>query len=133
MEVRGGIVVASTGCPSACVVDSVSFQVSTAAGGDPIPLDPAATNNRTVIAYRDKAVVSNDMTYTVTWITGNSDTLLEPGELATITITATANANTIEDLAANDRWTLEVQTPVGAVVDITRSLPAQLATVMQLH
>jgi flagellin FlaB len=133
MEVRGGIVVASTGCPSACVVDSVSFQVSTAAGGDPIPLDPAATNNRTVIAYRDKAVVSNDMEYTVTWITGNNDTLLEPGELATITVTATDNANTIENLAANDRWTLEVQTPVGAVVDITRSLPAQLGAVMQLH
>ena len=73
------------------------------------------------------------MEYTVTWITGNNDTLLEPGELATITVTATDNANTIENLAANDRWTLEVQTPVGAVVDITRSLPAQLGAVMQLH
>jgi flagellin FlaB len=133
MEVRGGIVVASTGCPSACEVSSIQFQVSTAAGGDPIPLDPAATNNRTVIAYRDAVVVDNDMTYTVTWITGNSDTLLEPGELATITVTAASNANTIEDLAANDRWTLELQTPVGAIVDITRSLPAQLGAVMQLH
>ena len=133
MEVRGGIVVTSTGCPSSCAVASVSFQVSTAAGGDPIPLDPDATNNRTVIAYRDAAVVNNDMVYTVTWITGNSDTLLEPGELATITVTATANANTIEDLTANARWTLELQTPVGAVIDITRSLPAQLGAVMQLH
>jgi flagellin FlaB len=133
MEVRGGIVVTSTGCPSTCAVDSISFQVSTAAGGDPIPLDPAATNNRTVIAYRDAAVVNNDMDYTVTWITGNSDNLLEPGELATITVTAAANANTIEDLTANARWTLELQTPVGAIVDITRSLPAQLGAVMQLH
>lgn len=133
MEVRGGIVVTSTGCPSTCAVDTISFQVSPAAGGDPIPLDPSATTNRTVIAYRDSAVVSNDMDYTVTWITGNSDSLLEPGELATITITAAANANTIEDLTANARWTLEVQTPVGAVVDITRSLPAQLGAVMQLH
>src|SRR5215208_704408 len=80
MEVRGGIVVQSTGCASACVVDSIAFQVSTAAGGDPIPLDPAATNNRTVVAYRDADIVENDMTYTVTWITGNSDTLREPGE-----------------------------------------------------
>jgi archaellin len=133
MEVRGGIVVNSTGCPSTCVVTQVQFQVANAAGGDPIPLDPTATNNRTVIAYRDAVVVDNDMTYTVTWITGNSDTLLEPGELATITITAASNANTIEDLAANDRWTLELQTPVGAIVDITRSMPAQLQTVMQLH
>jgi flagellin FlaB len=133
MEVRGGVVVKSTACGTACVVDSVAFQVSTAAGGDPIPLDPSATNNRTVIAYRDDTVVDNDMTYTVTWITGNSDTLLEPGELATITITATANPSTISTLTANDRWTVEIQTPVGAIVDITRSLPAQLSAVMQLH
>lgn len=133
MEVRGGIVVNSTGCPSSCEVTQVQFQVANAAGGDAIPLDPAATNNRTVIAYRDAVVVDNDMTYTVTWITGNSDTLLEPGELATITITAASNTGTIEDLAANDRWTLELQTPVGAIVDITRSMPAQLQTVMQLH
>ena len=133
MEVRGGIVVQSTGCSTTCVVYSIQFQVSTAAGGDAIPLDPSATNNRTVIAYRDKSVVNNDMTYTVAWITGNSDTLLEPGELATITIDAASNANTIEDLTANARWTLELQTPVGAIVDITRSLPAQLGAVMQLH
>jgi archaellin len=117
------------------VVDSISFQVSPAAGGDSIPLDPAATTNRTVIAYRDKTTVNDDMTYTVTWITGNSDNLLDPGELATITVSASGanNASTISNLAANDRWTLEVQTPVGAVVDITRSLPAQLNAVMQLH
>src|SRR4051812_10765486 len=100
MEVRGGIVVASTGCPSGCAVDSISFQVANAAGGDSIPLDPTSTNNRTVIAYRDKTVVNNDMTYTVTWITGNADSLLEPGELATVTVTAASNAGTIENLAA---------------------------------
>ena len=48
-------------------------------------------------------------------------------------MTASANPSTIENLIANNRWTLEVQTPVGAVVDITRSLPAQLGAVMQLH
>jgi len=133
MEVRGGIVVKSTGCPSSCAVDSISFQVSTAAGGDSIPLDPASVTNRTVIAYRDASRVNDDMTYTVTWITGNLDSLLDPGELATITVAATDNVGTIENLIANDRWTLEVQTPVGAVIDITRSLPAQLNAVMQLH
>jgi flagellin FlaB len=133
MEVRGGVVVQSTGCPTTCAVTQVQFQVANAAGGDPIPLDPNATTNRTVVAYRDANVVENDMTYTVDWITGNADKLLEPGELATITVTAASNANTIGNLIANDRWTLELQTPVGAVIDITRSMPAQLETVMQLH
>jgi flagellin FlaB len=130
MEVRGGIVVQATGSPLA--VDSIEFQVSTTAGGDPIPLDPAATSNRTVIAYRSATVVNNDMTYTSTEIVGDGDLLVEPGELFTVTLTATDNAD-LADLAVNERWTLEVQTPVGAVLDITRSLPSQFDAVMQLH
>ena len=46
MEVRGGIVVTATGT----VVDDIQFAVSTTAGGEAIPLDPLATNIRTVIA-----------------------------------------------------------------------------------
>jgi archaeal flagellin FlaB len=130
MEVRGGIVVQATGAPLA--IDSIEFQVSTTAGGDPIPLDPAATSNRTVIAYRSATVVNNDMTYQTTEIVGDGDLLVEPGELFTITLTATDNAD-LAALAVNERWTLEVQTPVGAVLDITRSLPSQFDAVMQLH
>src|SRR5262249_19578209 len=114
-------------------ITDIQFQVSTTAGGDPIPLDPAATNNRTVIAYRSAAVVNNDMTYTTTEIVGDGDTLLEPGGLFTIDIAEADTAGTIGDLNPNDRFTLEVQTPVGAVLDITRTLPAQLDAVMQLH
>jgi flagellin FlaB len=131
MEVRGGIVVQATGAPLA--VDEIQFTVAPTAGGEPIPLDPAATNNRTVIAFRSDSVVNDDMTYTVDWIVDDGDDLLENGELAVITVDATSNANTIDTLDVNDRWTLEVQTPVGAVLDITRSLPAQLDAVMQLH
>jgi flagellin FlaB len=132
MEVRGGIVVQATGCPAACVTDSIQFQVATTAGGEPIPLDPAATTNRTVIAFRSATAVNNDMDYTATEIVGDGDLLLEPGELFTISLTDADNAE-IGALLANERWTLELQTPVGAVLDVTRSLPPQLDAVMQLH
>jgi flagellin FlaB len=131
MELRGGVVVTATGTTLA--VDDIQFAVSTAAGGDPIPLDPVATNNRTVIAYRDASVVDNDVTFTVTSVVGDGDTLLEPGELMTINVDAPTGISPAPTLAANNRFTLEVQTPVGAVLDITRQLPAELATVMQLH
>src|SRR5581483_920735 len=45
MEVRGGVVATASGTPLA--VDAIQFQVATSAGGDPIPLDPDATTNRT--------------------------------------------------------------------------------------
>jgi flagellin FlaB len=143
MEVRGGVVAFS----AAGAVTGVQFQVATTAGGEAVPLDPAATQNRTVIAYRSAAVVNNDMSYGAVEIVGDGDSLLEPGELFTIIVCgddadvdgdatddcAAANTGTLAALAANDRWTLEIQTPVGAVLDVTRSLPAELAAVMQLH
>jgi flagellin FlaB len=134
MELRGGVVATWDGTD----VDNISFSVANAAGGEPIPLDPAATNNRTVIAYRDAAIHNDDVTYTVTWITGDSDDLLEPGELAVIEIDPTTIDNGAAtpvpaQLTANARFTFEVQSPVGAVLDITRQLPAALDSVMQLH
>jgi flagellin FlaB len=132
MEVRSGVVVQSAGCPAACVVTGIQFQVSTTAGGEAVPIDFASTTNRTVIAYRSATVVVNDMEYVSTEVVGDGDLLLEPGELFTIELLAADNAD-LAALVANERWTLELQTPVGAVIDITRSMPAQLDTVMQLH
>lgn len=128
MELRGGVVATYDGTD----VDSISFSVANTAAGEPIPLDPAATSNRTVIAYRDSATTDDDVTYTVTWIVGDSDDLLEAGELAVVDIDPTAITGP-PALVANDRFTFEVQSPVGAVLDITRQLPAALDPVMQLH
>jgi flagellin FlaB len=128
MELRGGVVASFDGTD----VTPIEFAVANSAGGEPIPLDPLATNNRTVIAYRDASVVNDDVTYTVTWIVSDADNLLEPGELAVISIDPTAMASP-PTLVENSRFTFEVQSPVGAVLDITRQLPAGFDTVMQLH
>jgi archaellin len=70
------------------------------------------------------------VSYTATQVLGDGDTLLEPGELFVLTVDlATAGLTP----GINDRFTLEAQTPVGAVLDITRTLPAELKAVMQLH
>ncbi len=133
MELRGGVVVTSTGTTLA--VANIQFAVATTAGGEPVPINPSGTSNRTVLAYRDDNIVDNDVGFTVTNIVGDSDTLLEPGELKLIVIDASAGGDITPDpnLDPNERFTIEVQTPVGATLDITRTLPAELRTVMQLH
>jgi len=131
MEIRGGVVVTSSGAPLA--VDDIQFTVATSAGGDPVPMDPAGTTNRTVVAYRDDDVVDNDVTFTVVDIVGDGDTLLEPGEIKVVSIDAATGITPAAALDPNERFTLEVQTPVGATLDITRQIPTQLKTVMQLH
>ena len=130
MEVRGGVVVSATGTPLA--VTGIQFAVATTAGGESIPLDPDADNNRTVIAYRDDATIDDDVAYTTDEIVGDTDKLLEPGELFVVHV-AEADITGTPNLAANSRFTLEIQTPVGAVLDLTRQLPAEIDSVMQLH
>ena len=131
MEIRGGIVVTATGAPLA--VNEIQFAVATTAGGESVPMNPTGASNRTVLAYRDSIIVDNDVTYTVVDIVGDNDTLLEPGELKVVTIDVTTGITPPPALTANERFTLEIQTPVGATLDITRQLPAELTEVMQLH
>ena len=131
IEIRGGIVVTATGATLA--VDFIQISVATTAGGESVPLNPTGTSNRTVLAYRDHIIVDNDVSFTVVDIVGDNDTLLEPGELKIITIDVTTGITPVPSLAANERFTIEVQTPVGATLDITRQLPAELTEVMQLH
>ena len=131
MEVRGGVVVTASG--TTLVIDDIQFAVATSAGGASVPLDPLGTTNRTVIAYRDDEIVDNDVTFTVTDIIGDGDTLLEPGELKVINIAPATGITPAPTLNPNERFTLEVQSPVGATLDITRQLPAELRAVMQLH
>ena len=128
MEIRGGVVVRATP-PN---IDLIEFAASTVAAGDPIPMDPAATSQRTVIAYRDDTVADPDVPYTVTVIVGDADLLLEPGELFLIAIDP-SQIDGPPVITANTRWTLELQTPVGATIDLTRSMPGEIDTIMQLH
>jgi len=139
MEVRGGVVIAdddATIVQTGITDGSVQWSVATTAGGEAIPLDPDATSNRTVLAYRDAGVIIDDVTYVATEIVGDGDLLLEPGELFTMSVdlnTTTNPSMTGASLTPNSRFTFEIQTPVGAVLDLTRSMPAQLDAVMQLH
>ena len=131
LEIRGGIVGTATGTP--LVMNELQFIVATTISGESIPLNPAATVNRTVIAYRDDTTVDNDVVYTVSTLVGDGDTLLEPGEVMLITINFVTGISPAPTLTSSTRFTFEIQTPVGATIDITRQLPAELKPVMQLH
>ena len=128
-ELRGGVVLTATGT----VITNFQFALATTAGGEPVPINPAGANNRTVIAYRDDDTVDNDVAYAVTNIVGDSDSLLEPGELKLITIVRATDIDGPPNLIANERFTFEIQTPVGATLDITRQIPSAIEAVMQLH
>ena len=121
-------------------------------GTDP---DVASSNEYiTVISYSDQNQFLSDMPWSVTY-PGNDDgdNLLENNEKAEITVwllnraTATAigsagsiaymssggftSSNTL--LTTNDEFTIEIKPARGAVLNIQRTLPAVLDTVMDLN
>ncbi len=115
--------------------DTVVFTVAPVAGGNPVKLvnvdaDTPPTSPTTIIAFRDADYSDSSLGFTVSWITGNGDDLLQDGELAEITVTLPTGVNAV---STNMPFTLEVKPPTGAVIDINRTTPPAIETVMELH
>jgi flagellin FlaB len=126
MELSSGVVANSNGSS----LTTVEFDMTLAAGGDSVNLDPTATTNRTVISYIDSSQVINDLAYTTTSITGNGNSLLEPGELIRITIDLAAAGITV---GPNQIFSFEVKPPTGSYLVIQRMTPPALETVNELN
>jgi flagellin FlaB len=153
----------------------VSFVVSNAVSGEPVDLtppytaddaggsDPDITSNaeyKTVVSYIDMNQYLSDIPWTIDWVgNSNSDSLLEEGEKAEITVwllrrmTAVTNATDSDGIdyygaadangargllstdtivGTNDQFTIEMKPESGAVLTIQRTAPSRLDTVMDL-
>ncbi len=126
MELSSSVVANSNGTN----ITTVEFDLTLAAGGDSVNLDPTAVTNRTVISYIDSNLVVNDIAYTATAITGNTNTLLEPGELIRIDINLLGAGATV---GINQVFTLEVKPPTGSYMVLQRTAPAAFQPVNNLN
>jgi flagellin FlaB len=124
LELRGSVVANTDGTE----VTTLVFDLANAAGGEPVNLDPAATANKVVIDYRDSDTNATNIAWTVNWLVGDGDNLMEAGELAELVIDVTA-----QDLGANMYFVLEVKPSLGGTMVIARTTPAGLDTVVDMH
>jgi flagellin FlaB len=154
LELRGSVTaIANTAGGS---VQQVEFTVSNVLHGEAIdftePTDPATATgranqttktNKVVINYIDEYQTVNDLWWEVTKL-GNADAdyLLESNEKFKITIGGSSNgtppgnlinALSTQNLDENTRFSLIVQTPVGAVLEIQRTTPAYIDAIMNLR
>ena len=120
MELTGGVIASS----DTTKLTALTFDLTLAAGGDSVNLNPADTTNRTVISYADDSYTNNNLTYTTTVITGNADKLLQPGELLEIDLDLTGVAGI--NVGTNKTFTLEVKPPQGSYMVIQRTTPASI-------
>jgi flagellin FlaB len=119
MELTGGVLAAS----DTTKITGITFDLTLAAGGDSVNLNPSDTSNRTVISYADDNNTDNNLTYTSTVITGDADKLLEPGELIEVNIDLSSLTPAI---TTNKTFTLEVKPPQGSYLVIQRTTPASI-------
>ena len=107
-------------------IDKVYFQVSNAAGGEPIDL----TQGKTIIRYSDSSqsvIFDTSALFSVTAIgDADSDNLLEPGELYEISLLS-MESNLATNLANSKTFVIEVIPPQGAVLFIERTTPVVVA------
>jgi flagellin FlaB len=130
MELTGGVLATS----DSTKLTALTFDVTLAAGGDSVNLNPTDTKNRTVISYQDAGHAVSDVTYTINIVTGNSDKLLEPGELFEINVDMTQTAMAAVTVGANQTFTAEVKPPTGSYMVIQRTTPASVAaTIINLN
>lgn len=128
MELTGGVIGTSDGTQ----LTKITLDVTLAAGGDSVNLDPTTTSNRTVITYIDAGFTLNSVVYTTTTITGNADKLLEQGELLEVSVDLTQNPSMV--IGVNKTFTLEIKPPAGSFMVIQRTTPASVgATIIDLN
>jgi flagellin FlaB len=127
VELRGSVTAIDVDTDGAFeATEDLIFNLSTAAGGRPVLVDPAATTNTTVMNIVDATGRTANLTYVVLEVLGDGDDLLENGELFEITI------DIPNDIAVNEEWTLEVIPPSGGTLLINRIMPPQIDDVMDL-
>ena len=131
LEVRGALTVSDSGALAGTIEDDdeIIFNLANAAGGSPVLVDPAATVNSVVINYIDAQARVADTAFTVLEIQGDTDNLLENGELFQITVNPPAGSTLVE----NEIFTLEVVPSQGGTLLIERTMPAEIDLVMDLH
>lgn len=155
LELRGNVIATAgtEGVEDTGTVKLISFNVSNVLGGQAIdftePTDNGTTGiaaggtsstNKVVINYVDQEQTVNDLYWTVTKL-GNADddNLLENNEKFQITIGDESTGGTLlnalptANLTANKQFSLIIQTPVGAVLEIERTTPAYIDNIMNLR
>ena len=158
LEIRGTVVAYKGDANISSTVGKVEFCVTNAvASGEPVDLTPpyaeaggalvaSGLDNPAQIAYTDLNVTIANCAWTLGWVgKRDADYLLDDNEKAVITVwlhtydgSAWAAGDSPPFLGANNvstdhNFTLEVKPAAGAVLNVERTTPAYLDTVMDLR
>jgi flagellin FlaB len=99
---------------------------------------PATFINKLIISYIDAYHVYPSLPWTMEMVNANNgDNMLDPGELAQITVDLSyvnsKAASTAEKMGPYHSFTLEIKPPDGSVLTIERTLPSRVSSLINLR
>jgi len=124
----GSVVATAGGTPMQ--VDGVVVRLAVVGTPAPVPLTDGASGLQ--VAYFDSAGFDSDLPFAARELSGDGDGFLEAGETAELTVRAADVGTGSPAFSPGARWTLEVRSPIGGVLSISRTTPAVLQTVNAL-
>jgi archaeal flagellin FlaB len=120
------------------VVNTLYITVGLVPGGSPVDLtDTTDGKNMVTISYSDVYQVVPSVIWTMEVLNSNNgDSMLDPGELAQITIDLTAvneAAAEGETIGPYTTFSIQVTPPDGSVLPIDRTIPARVSDLINLR
>jgi archaellin len=102
--------------------------ITTTPGSAPVSLNPLASEDGTTVLYIDTQRLNRNIPYSVTWISGNGDDMLDPAELAELDID-------VGTVTSAEAFTIEIRPARGAFVSFRVQPPghAGLPPLLRLH
>ena len=105
------------------------LRLGTLSGPDGVSLAPYGNAGELVVTYRDEDEFVPAVPYAVEWLSGDGDSLLEPGEVALLTVSLEDGVATT---LAGERWTLDVLYGANGELSVSRRLPTVLQPITPL-
>jgi len=146
VELKGGVIATAATVGASGTVDTITFTVSNVLGGEAIDFPPPTGNtaglatgnaHKVVINYLDSNQEVDNLAWTLTKVgDADVDDLLDPGEKFQITVGAAGDGlvDALEpNLSTNDKFSLTVLTPAGAVLTIQRTTPPYIDNIVNLR
>jgi flagellin FlaB len=151
LEMKGGVIatanITTADNPVTACIGQLSFTVSNVLGGQAIDFTEPSTSaggkvtsndNKVVINYLDQTQEQDNLYWTITKV-GNDDGdyLLETGEKFQVNVGGGAGNNLTDalgtNLGVNQKFSIQILTPAGAVLTIERTTPAVIDQIMNLR
>ena len=125
MEIVGSIKAYQGDPASDSTVDTLKFELQTVSGGSGVDMGSV------IYSYSDPDEYKNKLTgCTSNWLGTAAAPMLEGNEI--VEITCNLDTDTLS-LGASTKFQLEVKPPVGAVIPIVRTTPAEITGTMVLN